>query len=80
MEEIDPALKIALWKDRNFTIQISLELEALLTGTLPATQITYPPLNSYQRMLVHRIAEHYTLGHDLVSDGITVYLTPNSQL
>jgi len=36
-----------------------------------ARELDFPPLQSYQRLLVHKVAEYYNLGHRTPEVGVT---------
>lgn len=83
---MDQALRVALWKDRDFVLRVAAELESLYmphAGGAGAggAHLAYGALNSYQRLLVHRAAAYYALAHDAVQpDGVVVYILPTSVL
>ena len=37
-------------------------------------QIAYPPMNSYQRLILHRIAEHFGLAHIVDKQKVAVII------
>ncbi|KAF8459141.1 hypothetical protein BGX38DRAFT_1151923 [Terfezia claveryi] len=70
VDEPDPRLIDALRKplDRPLILKVEQEVIAFITGTLDCYDTA--PLNSYHRMLVHKIAEFYRLTHIVSPDTI----------
>lgn len=70
VDEPDPRLIDALRKplDRPLILKVEQEVVAFITGTLDSYDTS--PLNSYHRMLVHKIAEFYRLTHIISPDAI----------
>ncbi|PWN33741.1 uncharacterized protein FA14DRAFT_173499 [Meira miltonrushii] len=65
-EQVDPALVEAMRvpRDKVFIRKYEKEMEDQIRNT-QVIQWELPLMNTYQRMLVHRIADHYGLGHSL---------------
>lgn len=65
-EEVDPALVEAMRvpRDKAFVRKYEKEMEDQIRNP-EIIQWELPLMNTYQRMLVHRIADHYGLGHSL---------------
>lgn len=65
-EEVDPALVEAMRvnRDKVFVRKYEKEMEDQIRNS-EVVQWELPLMNTYQRMLVHRIADHYRLGHSL---------------
>jgi len=66
-------------KDRSFVLRIDNEILSLLKDK-HVLQKEFPPMNAYQRMIVHKIAHHYQLSHYFVSDrnAVIVFKNENS--
>lgn len=64
--EVDPALVEAMRvnRDKLFVRKYEKEMEDQIRNN-NVSQWELPLMNTYQRMLVHRIADHYRLGHSL---------------
>ncbi|CAB3364576.1 Hypothetical predicted protein [Cloeon dipterum] len=58
-------------KDRQLLLRIETELQNLVKDT-KRTQFKFPPMSSYQRMLVHRMAALYNMEHNVDSTGAQV--------
>lgn len=65
-EQVDSALVEAMRvpRDKAFVRKYEKEMEDQIRN-LDVIQWELPLMNTYQRMLVHRIADHYGLGHSL---------------
>ncbi|KAF8415826.1 hypothetical protein EV426DRAFT_628864 [Tirmania nivea] len=70
VDEPDPRLIDALRKplDRPLILKVEQEVISFITGRLDSYDTS--PLNSYHRMLVHKIAEFYRLTHIVSPDAI----------
>ena len=51
-------------RDRNFLISIETELLRLINDN-SRTSYTFAPMNTYERMLVHRVAAYFGFDHNL---------------
>lgn len=67
-------------KNRMYLLRLELELHAFMES--PPKKIEFPGLNSYQRLLLHRLAGRFNLDHvvDNSRSAVVLYKTPNSQL
>ncbi|KAI9292511.1 hypothetical protein K502DRAFT_319723 [Neoconidiobolus thromboides FSU 785] len=57
------AIKIP--KDRLFLLKLDKELEAFILDERYRTELEFPQMNSYQRRVIHRIADYFKLEHNL---------------
>ncbi|TPX33317.1 hypothetical protein SmJEL517_g03779 [Synchytrium microbalum] len=76
---IDPFIlkNVTLAKDRPFILQVEGELEVFVTR-FDKRNLEYPGLNSYQRLIVHRLAAFFKLTH--VVDRMKTVILPGLKL
>lgn len=64
---------VAQLSDRDFILNLETEiLEFIVRQNVDSWKLT--PLNSYYRLLTHKLAEYYNLGHILSNDGYSMVL------
>ncbi|KAJ3129344.1 R3H domain-containing protein 1 [Nowakowskiella sp. JEL0407] len=85
LDGVDPFLINTLRnsKDRHFLIQTENQMEQFVldvNGSVP--RLEYPNMNSYQRLIIHRVAQYYKLAHvvEAVRKAVIIYRTPEAQL
>ncbi|XP_063918685.1 cAMP-regulated phosphoprotein 21 isoform X3 [Zophobas morio] len=68
-------------KDRAFMLRIEQELVSLAKDKTK-THYKFPPMSSYQRMLVHRCAAYFGMDHNIESSGkcVVVNKTKNTRI
>ncbi|RZB54402.1 cAMP-regulated phosphoprotein 21, partial [Asbolus verrucosus] len=68
-------------KDRAFMLRIEQELVNLAKDRVK-THYKFPPMSSYQRMLVHRCAAYFGMDHNIESSGkcVVVNKTKNTRI
>ncbi|XP_044264691.1 cAMP-regulated phosphoprotein 21 isoform X2 [Tribolium madens] len=68
-------------KDRAFMLRIEQELVSLAKDKIK-THYKFPPMSSYQRMLVHRCAAYFGMDHNIESSGkcVVVNKTKNTRI
>lgn len=68
-------------KDRTFLLKLEMELITFVTDSNEPLK-RFPPMSSYQRMLVHRVAAYFGLEHNVDNTGkaVVVNRTPNTRL
>nr|XP_008195354.1 PREDICTED: cAMP-regulated phosphoprotein 21 isoform X3 [Tribolium castaneum] len=68
-------------KDRAFMLRIEQELVSLAKDKVK-THYKFPPMSSYQRMLVHRCAAYFGMDHNIESSGkcVVVNKTKNTRI
>ncbi|KAL7747649.1 hypothetical protein RI367_006938 [Sorochytrium milnesiophthora] len=49
--------------DKAFILQLDQEMAAFIHDTSGRTRLAFPPMNSYQRLVVHRVAAFFGLDH-----------------
>lgn len=66
-------------KDRAFLLKSDADLEQFILDP-SRTRIEYPPMNSYQRLIVHRLAQYFGLAHivDKTKTAVIVFKTPQT--
>ncbi|CAN6636304.1 hypothetical protein TRVA0_015S02322 [Trichomonascus vanleenenianus] len=73
--ELDSVLQIALFdrKSRMFVLRLEQIVQCFVRGA--NSQMDFPgPMNSYFRLIAHKIADYYHVGHVSSADGSTVTL------
>ncbi|KAI8801708.1 hypothetical protein BJ742DRAFT_572932 [Cladochytrium replicatum] len=67
-------------KDRLFLLKCDQDIGNLLASNSPS-RLEYVDMNSYQRLIIHRIAQHYKMGHyvDKMRRAVIVHRTPESE-
>lgn len=76
---LDDIVKTALWnpKNRPFMLQTDLDIEAFLKDK-SRHRFQFAPLNSYYRLVMHRMAPYYNLAHVVDSKRGVVILYKNA--
>ncbi|CAG8536353.1 8836_t:CDS:2 [Cetraspora pellucida] len=64
-------------KDRLFLLKLDREMERFINEK-NHTRLEFPPMNSYQRLIVHRVAQYFKLSHVVDSSGKAVVLYKSS--
>ncbi|CAG8541257.1 10788_t:CDS:2, partial [Diversispora eburnea] len=59
-------------KDRLFLLKLDREMERFINDN--HTRLEFPPMNSYQRLIVHRVAQYFKLSHVVDNSGKAVIL------
>ncbi|XP_055528686.1 protein encore isoform X2 [Wyeomyia smithii] len=69
------------FKDRNMLIKIEKELQALAMDR-SRSQIKFPPMSSYNRMLIHRVAAYFGMEHnvDATQQSVIAEVTPATRI
>lgn len=70
------AIKIP--KDKIFILKLDKELEVFLNDK-SRSKLCFPQMNSYQRRVVHRVADYFNLSHSLDSDKKAIVLRKNEK-
>jgi len=65
-------------KDCSFILKIDKEMEMFMKDK-SMTQKKFPPMNGYQRMIVHKIAHYYNLSHSYLNDKNAVTVVKNEK-
>jgi hypothetical protein len=65
-------------KDCSFVLKIDKEMEMFMKDK-SMTQKKFPPMNGYQRMIVHKIAHYYNLSHSYLNDKNAVTVVKNEK-
>ncbi|CAG8784505.1 9737_t:CDS:2, partial [Dentiscutata erythropus] len=65
-------------KDRLFLLKLDREMERFINEK-NHTRLEFPPMNSYQRLIVHRVAQYFKLSHVVDSSGKAVVLYKSSE-
>ncbi|CAG8630750.1 3222_t:CDS:2, partial [Acaulospora morrowiae] len=55
-------------KDRLFLLKLDREMERFINDK-NHTRLEFPPMNSYQRLIVHRVAQYFKLSHVVDNSG-----------
>ncbi|CAG8573128.1 1769_t:CDS:2, partial [Scutellospora calospora] len=68
-------------KDRLFLLKLDREMERFINDK-NHTRLEFPPMNSYQRLIVHRVAQYFKLSHVVDSSGkaVVLYKSPDTQI
>ncbi|KAJ2158991.1 hypothetical protein GGF46_003359 [Coemansia sp. RSA 552] len=66
--EVDPVLRTALGReaDRGFVVEIEELARDFLLNTTALRRLHFPRQNSYRRLLLHKLADYYSLVHVVV--------------
>ncbi|XP_058837982.1 protein encore isoform X2 [Topomyia yanbarensis] len=69
------------FKDRNMLMKIEKELLALAMDR-SRSQIKFPPMSSYNRMLIHRVAAYFGMEHnvDATQQSVIAEVTPATRI
>ncbi|KAJ9075028.1 hypothetical protein DSO57_1000312 [Entomophthora muscae] len=70
------AIKIP--KDKIFILKLDKELEVFINDE-SRSKLVFPQMNSYQRRVVHRVADYFNLSHSLDSDKKAIVLRKNER-
>lgn len=65
-------------KDCSFILKIDKEMEMFMKDK-SMSQKKFPPMNGYQRMIVHKIAHYYNLSHSYLNDKNAVTVVKNEK-
>ena len=79
----DPKLLEALESPRDRLMVMKLQTDIVdFIGDAKEQSLTLPQCNAYHRMLAHKAADYYMLGHvvDDLSSGVRLFKTPNTCL
>ncbi|KAI9274178.1 single-stranded nucleic acid binding R3H [Sporodiniella umbellata] len=81
--ELDPFIFDLLKKpqERLFLLKVELEIEEFIKNT-ERFRLGFPSTNSYQRLMIHRLAPYYKLNHfhDGLRKGVYVCKTDSTQM
>nr|XP_047136306.1 R3H domain-containing protein 2-like isoform X5 [Hydra vulgaris] len=68
-------------RDRLMLLKLEKEFTEFIND-VPRTHFRYPPMTSYHRMLVHRVAAYFGLDHNIDSTGkcVVISKTPSSRI
>eukprot|EP01124_Arcella_intermedia_P029043 TRINITY_DN6039_c1_g1_i3.p1 TRINITY_DN6039_c1_g1~~TRINITY_DN6039_c1_g1_i3.p1 ORF type:complete len:968 (-),score=262.21 TRINITY_DN6039_c1_g1_i3:2-2905(-) len=81
--ELDPFLLSALnsQRDRMTILKLDKQLEQFMRNP-DATHLEFPPMNGYQRMIVHKVAHYFGLMHtyDRLKKSVTVFKQEMSRI
>ncbi|KAJ3159464.1 hypothetical protein HDU86_001782 [Geranomyces michiganensis] len=68
-------------KDRLFVLKLDNQCENFLKDT-SQTRLAFPHMNSYQRLIIHRLAVHFGLIHvaDPARKGVVLFKSPESAI
>jgi R3H domain len=81
-DDLDPVLAQALQKYRVFLLKVEAQLLPFIHSK-PLQKLEFPGLNSYQRLILHRMADLYNLDHAVDSkerSTIVLYKTDKTTL
>ncbi len=69
-------------KDRLFLLKTEKEMTSLIAKKQGPDSFKFPPMNPFYRMLIHRVAELFGLGHSLDENkqSVVVFKTENSKM
>ncbi|CAI2165045.1 7845_t:CDS:2 [Funneliformis geosporum] len=65
-------------KDRLFLLKLDREMERFIKEK-NRTRLEFPPMNSYQRLIVHRVAQYFKLSHVVDTSGKAVVLYKSAE-
>ncbi|CAB4379057.1 unnamed protein product [Rhizophagus irregularis] len=65
-------------KDRLFLLKLDQEMERFIKEK-NRTRLEFPPMNSYQRLIVHRVAQYFKLSHVVDTSGKAVVLYKSAE-
>ncbi|KAJ3014285.1 hypothetical protein HKX48_005237 [Thoreauomyces humboldtii] len=81
--EVDPILSTAVgrMKDRLFVLKLDNQCETFIKDE-SQTCLEFPSMNSYQRLIIHRIAVHFNLVHvaDSARKAVLLYKSDESKI
>ncbi|CAJ0645584.1 11698_t:CDS:2 [Entrophospora sp. SA101] len=60
-------------KDRLFLLKLDQEMERFIIDE-NRSRLEFPPMNSYQRLIIHRVAQYFKLSHVVDTSGKAVVL------
>ena len=76
---IDPALTAALENPRERVNVLKFEDTILQFMKTSSRQLDFPPLSSFHRLIIHRLAQRFGLDHTAIDPGSSGhYLDPNA--
>ncbi|KAJ1547740.1 R3H domain-containing protein 1 [Nowakowskiella sp. JEL0078] len=69
-------------KDRLFLLQIERDMENFIIDLNAPKRLEYPMMNSYQRLIIHRVAQHYKLAHVVEAQrkAVIIYKAPDAEI
>ncbi|KAJ1551261.1 cAMP-regulated phosphoprotein 21 [Nowakowskiella sp. JEL0078] len=69
-------------KDRLFLLQIERDMVNFITDPNAPKRLEYPMMNSYQRLIIHRVAQHYKLAHVVEAQrkAVIIYKAPDAEI
>nr|CAG8562628.1 6268_t:CDS:2 [Entrophospora candida] len=68
-------------KDRMFLLKLDQEMERFIDDE-SRSRLEFPPMNSYQRLIIHRVAQYFKLSHVVDASGkaVILYKSPETQI
>ncbi|KAI8049560.1 single-stranded nucleic acid binding R3H [Syncephalis plumigaleata] len=51
-------------RDRIFLLKLDKDMEQFILDT-SRTRLEFPPLNSYQRLIIHKVAAYFNISHSV---------------
>jgi len=69
---------LASQRERMLILKLDRELEHFVQNTA-VSRLQFPPMSSYNRMIIHKMAQHFKLEHNVVDIASPSFPAPNTQ-